>query len=724
MNKVIELLNEAYTCRVNNLNRSTELANEALIISRNMDDKALIGKSLCRLALFAMIKGEYKESMRMSEEAMVYFEELHDEKGIADAKYNIAGIYYKTNNYHLGLVYLIDCLSIYRKYNDYHNQARVQKSLGTIYEYFGDQKNAVKSYESAIEAAREAGDLNLESNVYNPLSGIFLNQDNISRAMDMIERSIEMKKHSGDIRGLAFALYGRGKVYTRTKRFAEAEVDFKETLAIHKAMGERLGMAMAYYKLGALYVEMNVIEKAKYTLEEALRFSEEYNIVIIKFKCYYLLYQIYKKENNAETSLSYLEQYLCEKEGVINTQTLKIIENYELITKMESLEMEAQSQKEKAEITEKKNRAEHAARVKQEFLSTMSHEIRTPLNAVITIASLLKDKSNEEDKQLLDAIKFAGNNLLLIINDILDFTKLESGKVLLETRPSDFKSLIENIKNTYVSLAIEKGLDLHLNIDPSLFVIYELDETKISQILGNLITNSIKFTDYGWVTIEIEKLNSEENSDTLRFKINDTGVGINNKHLDEIFESFFQPKTVTTRKHGGSGLGLAIVKRLVELHGSKVLVNSIVGEGSTFYFDIKLERSDRPLREAVKYSNKLKEKTVLLAEDNMVNAMVAIKLLSNWEIKTVHAKNGREAIEKSKQTTFDFILMDIHMPEMDGFEATKHIRKYKNMNMTTPIFALTADITAEFQEEYNPYFNGFLHKPIEIDKLYEALMNA
>jgi len=721
---VVSLLDDAYACRINNLKRSVQLTQKALKLSRETNSEALIGRSLNHLSLFYMIMGEYSNSIEMAKEAIDYFEKLKDERGIADAKYSIAGVYYKTDNYHLGLIYLIDCLAIYRKFNDYHNQARVHKSLGTIYEYFGDQKNAILSYENSIVNATKAGDVNLESNAYNPLSGIYLKQGNIEKALDLIERSISIKTQSGDIRGLGFALYGRGKVYIALNRLSEAEIDFKKALEIHIEAGDRLGIGMANHKLATVYVEMGNFKQAKKVIEHALQFSTENNIVIIKFKCDYLLYRIYKQEGDTVKALEYLERYLVEKEAVINSQTLKVIENYELITKMESLEKEAQAQREKAEIIEKKDRAEQSARVKQEFLSTMSHEIRTPLNAVITITTLLKDKSDEEDKQLLESLKFASNNLLLIINDILDFTKLDTGKVQLEIRPCNFTGLLENIKRTYENLAREKGLKLTLKTGPDVAHHYEVDETKLSQIMGNLIGNAIKYTDTGEVAIEIERTGGNQYTDVVRFKISDTGVGIPESYFDEMFDSFSQPKSITTRKQGGSGLGLAIVKRLVELYGSTVNFSSVVGEGSVFYFDLQLKKSGVPIVTPSKRSTELKDKLVLLAEDNMINAMVARKLLSNWGIVTEHAKDGLEAVEKSKTKPFDYILMDIHMPEMNGYDATAHIRKNEGPNLYTPIFALTADITAEHENEYYSFFNGFLRKPIEIDKLYEALINA
>jgi len=721
---VLALLDEAYTCRTNNLNESTRLAQQALTISRNLDDGALIGKSLNELALFAMIKGEYAASASMSAEAIKYFEQLNDELGIANAKYNIAGIYYKSDNFHLGLIYLIDCLTTYRKYNDYHNQSRVEKSIATIYEYFGDQRKAVQSYENAIETAKKTGDINLESNAYNPLSGVYLKQGKIDEAMEIIERSIKMKNQTGDLRGLAFSVYGRAKIHLKNKQYKKAEADLKESIRIHQQMGERLGLGMAYRKLCLLYVETDRLKMAKKLLNTAIKFSNEYNMVIITFKCSYIFYQIYKLENKPEKALEYLELYMRQKDAVINAQTLKVIENYELITKMESLEKEAAVQHERAEIIEKKNRAEQAAAVKQEFLSTMSHEIRTPLNAVITIASLLGDKADKEEQQLVDSLKFASNNLLLIINDILDFTKLDAGKARLEPRACNLRELLENIKNTYLNLAREKGLQLNLIIDERIAEFYEVDETKVSQILGNLLTNAIKFTEAGQVDLIVDKVHGNDAHDTLHFKISDTGTGIDEKFLEDIFDSFSQPKSITTRKQGGSGLGLAIVKKLVALHGSAVKVSSTIGEGSVFYFDIELKKCASPVKNASKYTDQLNGKTVLLAEDNLINAMLISKVLSNWKISTEHVKNGLEAVERSKLKHFDFILMDIHMPEMDGFEATKHIRGECESNSKTPIFAITADITAEYMEEHTPYFSGFLRKPIEINKLYEALINA
>ncbi len=722
--QITDLLNEAYSIRIFDLKRSTLLAKEALVLSRNAEEKSLIGKSLNQLALFYMIQGEQAISLKHSEEAIQYFQELNDERGIADAKYAIASTYYKSDNYHLGLVYLIDCLAIYKKYNDYHNQARTLKSMGTIYEYFIDIKNAIKAYKSSIEAAKIANDRNLESNAYCPLSGIYLNQGKVIKAQEMIDSAIRIKRETGDIRGLAFALYGRGKVSTHKGNYKEAEADFVESININLEMNERLGIGMSYYKLGALYIKMNELEKAKEILSTGIQSAEKYNVVIIKFKCYFLMYEIFKMENNIEKALHYLEIYLKTKEQVINSQTSKIIENYELIKKMETLERDAEIQKEKAEIIEKTNKAEQSAKVRQEFLSTMSHEIRTPLNAVITISSLLQDNATSEQKVLVESLGFASNNLMMIINDILDFTKLDTNNVKLDFKPTEFGTLMKNLRGMYEEMAKSKDLHLNLFVGVDVGNSYQLDGTKLTQILSNLISNGIKYTKKGNVTIEVKKVSEDETHDNLLFSVKDTGVGIPTKYFEEIFESFSQPKSITTRTEGGTGLGLAIVKKLVELYGSKIELKSREKSGSEFYFELKLKRTKTSTTKNEKPTNILVGKSILIVDDNMINALVASKLLIKWGLITDHAVNGREAILKSNVKKFDFILMDIHMPLMDGYESCDRIRNSEGLNKETPIFALTADVTAESHPKYNHNFNGLLIKPIEIMKLHDMLVSV
>jgi signal transduction histidine kinase/CheY-like chemotaxis protein len=723
--KVHQLLEESYRTRVKNINLSIELSNEALAISRHLGQPGVTGKCLSQLSLFYMIKGEFEKATQLAEEAISQYESVGDEKGIADANYTIASVHYKTDNFHLGLKYMLSCAATYRKYNDYANLARTLKSVGTIYEFFNDRDKAIESYEASIDAAEKAGDLNLKSNVYNPLSGIYLNQQKINLSMAMIEQAIAIKKETGDERGIAFGYYGRGKIYTYLKDFEKAEKDFDLSLSIHRAMSEKLGEAMTLHKLGAMYFVKRDLPKAKDILLDALALADQYNIVMVKTKCNHLMYQLCKEEKKHEEALRYLEAYYSVQENIYYKQTLQIISSYDMLLKAESRLIEERMQQEKEEILEKKNKAEFKAKVKQDFLSNMSHEIRTPLNAVITITNLLNEKTEGEEKELVESLKFASNNLLNIINDILDFSRLEHEKVELEFMPVHLHTLLTNIKNTYISLAKEKGVDLLVKVDDKLSEAYNLDETRMSQILGNLISNAIKFTEKGSVQIKVEAIDTHPVKHIVRFKVIDTGIGIPEYFVTEMFDAFTQPKGFTTKKQGGSGLGLAIVKKLVNLHGSQIYANSKLGEGSTFYFDLELDVVEENKKsKTANAAVQLKDMQVLLAEDNVINTMVATRLLSKWGVNTECAKNGLEAVEKAKSKKYDVILMDIHMPEMNGYDATAAIRKSENLNMATPIYALTADINASASSEYKDYFNGFLLKPIEVDNLYKALAEA
>jgi signal transduction histidine kinase/CheY-like chemotaxis protein len=722
--QITELLSEANKIRVNKLPQSIELAQQALVISRQLADNTLTGKALCQLSLFYMIKGEFETATDLANQAIKQYETAGDEHGIAEANFTIASVHYKTDNFHLGLKYLLTCAATYKKYNDYFNLARTLKSVGTIYEFFNDPNNAVDAYEQAITAAETAGDLNLKSNVYNPLSGIYLNQGKTALALHTIEDAIALKLQTGDERGLAFSYYGRGKVFTFTKEYNKADADLIKALEIHRNMGEKLGEALTLYKLGFLYFVQQKFGTATNYLQWALEISNAYKMMLVTSKCNELLYRINKAEGNNAAALALLELYHQQQEVMYHKQTLQVITSYDMLLKMEAKMIEDRVQLEKNEILDKKNKAEYTAKAKQDFLSNMSHEIRTPLNAVITITGLLNDRADEEDQKLLQSLKFASGNLLQLINDILDFSKLEHDKVILEYRPVHLRKLLNNLKNTYDSLAKEKGLTLLLEIDEAVAEAYELDETKFSQIAGNLLSNAIKFTDKGTVSIEVSLLMQQPDTHTLRFKIVDTGIGIPEYFLAEIFDNFTQFKLNTTKKEGGTGLGLAIVKKLVELHESKIHITTKLAEGSTFYFDLNLRTADVPLEIPVKAVQQFTNLNVLLAEDNTINTLVATKLLAKWGINAACVVNGLQAIEKAKSKKYDIILMDIHMPEMNGYDAAAIIRQTNNVNVDTPIYALTADINAAAIEEYTAYFNGFLRKPIEVNHLYKTLSSV
>jgi len=721
--KVNLLLNSAYSKRSNNIQQSIALAQNALQLSKELNDTSLIVKSLEQLSFFYMIISDFVNSKKHAKEAIIHYTAINNELGIANTKYTIASIHYKTDNYHKGLIYLIEALKIYKKHNKFKNISKVEKAIGTAYEFIGDYSNAFTYYKHAVRNAQKAKCISLEANALNNLSGLLVKNKKYNAAMKMITHSMKLKKQSGDARGYGFAIYGRGKVHLALGDYKNSEIDFLQAIDTFNQVIEVIGACMVYNKLGRLYYKINDLQKSKETVLKGLELSVAYNLSMTKVKGYHLLYKIYKRKNKIKKSFKYLELYLSEKEATMNTQTKHVMENYNMINKMNVLEKEALHQREKQKIIDKKNKGEQQAlKLKQEFLSVMSHEIRTPLNAMTTIASILEDQVVGENKKLLKSLQFASNNLINIVNNVLDFTKLDAKKTVLEEDNTNLNNLCNYIVNLHSNVAKQKGLELVLiNTIPKTRN-YLLDETKLTQIISNLISNAIKFTEKGKVILTLKLKKEEEKQDTILISIKDTGEGISKENCKKIFTSFSQIKPVMTRKQGGTGLGLAIVKKLVKLHQSRIYVKSKEQEGSEFYFTLQLEKTTPTPAANKPIFEQLKDKKVLLAEDTIMNAILIKKVLLKWGVTTEHVANGKIAVEYAKVKKYDFILMDLHMPEINGIDATKLIKSNKdNINSNTPIFAITADVMTTQNKEYTGLFNAILWKPLDIEKLYKAL---
>lgn len=379
-------------------------------------------------------------------------------------------------------------------------------------------------------------------------------------------------------------------------------------------------------------------------------------------------------------------------------------------------------------LKQAKELAEYATQTKTNFLSNISHEIRTPMNAIIGLTDLLMPGEKEDERlEYLHAIKFSGDNLLRLINDLLDLSKIEANKMNLDSQPFSIKELLRQFEKVMRYLTKEKQLQLNFTIDADLPNLLAGDQIRLNQILLNLGSNAVKFTEKGEVSFEIKVVSQQLDTYWLELRMKDTGIGIAEDKLKLIFDSFEQAEKYISRKFGGTGLGLTITNKLVELMGGSIAVTSTKGEGSTFVVRLPLGKVAGEITNELRYSalaeKDLKGCRILIVEDNKINILLVSRLLKSWKANFEVAENGLEAQEMLKVARFDLILLDLQMPVMNGFELMEKLRMGEaGPQIDIPVMALTADAYEQTRgKALSLGFNDFITKPIHADGLYQKI---
>jgi CheY-like chemotaxis protein len=378
------------------------------------------------------------------------------------------------------------------------------------------------------------------------------------------------------------------------------------------------------------------------------------------------------------------------------------------------------------ELVQARLGADAAAQAKGEFLANMSHEIRTPLYGILGLSSLLEEESLPDHlRPMMGLIRTSGEVLRRVLDDVLDFSKIDSGKLELEEKPFDLRACLEWSFELFRKPAADKHLEYSLRLDDKLPARVSGDATRLRQVAANLMSNAVKFTHRGSVEMDVQlaEMAPPNGRHLIRISVRDTGIGIPEDRIDRLFQSFSQVDPSTNRRYGGTGLGLAICKRLVEMMGGEIRIESRVGEGTTFEFTFSagIAAGAECVAEAAR-SESLKRLSILVAEDNKVNQIVTVRMLQKMGYQVDLACDGASAISRVEANSYDIVLMDVNMPGVDGLEAARRIRLMPTAQSSVPIVALTASATIEDKAQcLAAGMNDYLSKPIEMQALRRAL---
>ncbi|WP_298536189.1 ATP-binding protein [uncultured Algibacter sp.] len=663
-----------------------------------------------------------------------------------------------------------------------------KKSLGIIHALKGriqliieEEDKAIKSLNKAIEIQRIINDnANLGSS-YKTFGDVYLAKDDYYSALDSY-RAAKSKFEEEELNEeLAETLLREGQTYIELKNFNKARDVIEQSLAIAKTYDYFKIQSEALINHAIVYNKLGNNEKALAVGEEGLQIAKAKKFNNILNQGYLTLSNLHNNVGDFKVSRSYLNSYLKLSDSIrsltrINssqdqeTQYLlneEIEKNNQIVEKLEQAEDDKNLgtlisilsvalitilslltlslyknnnirlktnnmlHKKNGELIIAKEKAELASKTKANFLSTVTHELRTPLYAVTGLSNmLLEENPKPEQVQHLKSLKFSGDYLLTFINDILQINKIEANKVDIEPEPFNLKKKINNIVLALNNSAQDNNVNIHFEYDKELPENFIADQLKISQILINLVGNSIKFTKDGDIWIRIYKIEEVGKLYTLRFEVEDNGIGISQEKQDHMFESFSQGSIQINRKYGGTGLGLSIVKGLIDILKGKIYVKSELEKGTTFYFEIPLEHTtvEEAKENKVAYfdGNKedidLKSVKILVVEDNKINQMITKKILTKMELKCDIVDNGEDAVDMIKSNNYNIILMDIHMPGISGIEATKIVRSF---DKELTIFALTAVTIEDKMHEFEEAgFTDIIPKPFKQEEFEKKLYNA
>ncbi len=664
------------------------------------------------------------------------------------------------------------------QYQDTKYRANTNMVLAKLYRELGDLKKAEEQILNAIKLQSEDNNEDGLACSYTTYGSIATKLQDYKTANQVLEKALDISQKNKIENQIGAVRLNLGLLALENNQAKKAVDHFNNGLPAIEIYEQYYLKAKLYTSKAKAQLMLNQVEEALKTNSLAMQIGREKGYSEIRSACFELYSQIYEKKKDYPSSLDNLKAHQKIKDSLFNINKeviaheagakLNLDESNDLIEELTEENIQQQKslklgrlttilsialitilslltlslyknnnlraranellQNKNTELILAKENAERASEAKVQFLSTITHELRTPLYAVTGLTHLLLEESpTPNQKEHLNSLKFSGEYLLSLINNILDLNKLEANKVEVENTSFNLKKRINDVIIALGKSAKDRNNRLHYEFDDAVPQKLKGDPLKVSQILINLIGNSIKFTQNGDIWMRVKLIQQIDNKVFLNFEIEDNGVGISEKKQQSIFENFTQGSVQINRKFGGTGLGLSIVKNLLSLLDSKIQLESELGKGSKFLFNLKFEifedKGSNYEEEAKKIDYSIMiDKHILVVEDNKINQLITRKILEKNKMKCDVADNGDIAVNKARENSFDLILMDIHMPGISGIEATKQIREF---DKEIPIIALTAvTLDDNLDEFYDNGFNDIIPKPYKTEEFFTKLHKA
>lgn len=734
--------------------------------------------------------GNYSKSLSLHHKALKLATEINNQGLIAITLNNIGTVYRRLDDYKIAMDYHVRALKISDSLNDKHSMAIAINSIGNIHFLNGNLEDAERSFTLSLKLEKEVNSqLGIAINLNN-IGNVYKAYGDYEKALHYYGESLEFNTLINSDKGIGICLSDFGKVFLEIGEPQNALEHFMRSLRLFQKTNEKHYVSDCHLNIANVYVQLKLYDSAIVHLHDVLALNKSLGAKSQIYEAHKALCLVFKSLGNFRQALYHSENASIYRDSVINENSQRTIANLQTVYETEKnrkvidllknqddfnkITIRRQrliftlalaiilmtalfaylayvNKRQSAKVLSRKNaeieearielqkhaddlmlardKAQQANRAKTEFLANMSHEIRTPLNSILGFAEILKNRPlDKKSEDHVKAIYSSGRSLLTIINDILDISRVESGKLEIVNNPLNFYEFVNEIFTVFNIKATAKGLNLQLHIAEGFPEIIQFDEIRFRQIMYNLISNAVNYTAKGIVSIYIDYQFSSSDQTSMTIKVSDTGEGISDDEKEKIFEKFYRGKNSFSNFSQGTGLGLSITQRLVHLLGGTIQLDSKLGQGSCFILHFeKIHYQVSPsIVQLVDGNNhgkqfNLQGKKVLIADDIKSNRILIIGMLEGTGIEVIEASDGREVVEKAERYLPDLILMDIRMPIYNGHEANKKLKSHP-LTAAIPVVAVTASgIETEYESLFQNSFDAYILKPVQISVLFQVL---